>query len=80
MCCPPCAEALLNRATLGAQSGHLALAAGRTLAGRERGEARAGFLRGLLGQLPARRHSGQVSGAANEKETTGPRRAPRSAW
>jgi protein arginine kinase len=45
---PGPAPAVLNRATLGAQSGHLALAAGRSLAGRERGEARADFLRGLL--------------------------------
>ena len=45
---PPVAGSLLNRAMLGAQSGHLALAAGRALAGRERGEARAAFLRDLL--------------------------------
>lgn len=50
---PPMETALLNRATLGAQSGHLALLAGRTLDGRERGEARASFLRGLLGPAEA---------------------------
>jgi len=50
---PELPGALLNRAMLGAQSGHLALAAGRSLAGRERGEARAEFLRGLFGPDPA---------------------------
>lgn len=45
---PPLPTSLLNRATLGAQSGHLAVAAGRSLGGRERGEARAAFLRGLF--------------------------------
>lgn len=45
---PPLPAGLLNRAMLGAQSGHLALAAGRALPGRERGEARAAFLRDLL--------------------------------
>jgi protein-arginine kinase len=50
---PEVPGSVLNRAMLGAQSGHLALAAGRALAGRERGEARAAYLRDLLGADPA---------------------------
>jgi protein arginine kinase len=47
---PELAPTLLNRAMVGARTGHLELAAGTTLAGTERTEMRAAFLRDLFAE------------------------------